>query len=194
MVAKIPLSKRRLITSLARTSSFSESSLMAMPSVIVILRVVGTSSGGTGLGGSGGGTPGRRWGGRHGSRHRRPCRWNAARGKSAGRRGRHRPSRSGMHWPWLAGPPGNRGAHRRNLRSLRRAGRSAGWPRGRGAQAARLALVCRARWHWLPSARLREPWAAPVGLPSPRRHAPQEPQGFPLHPSPPAPPLEKVGD
>ena len=58
MVAKMPLSNRRLITSLARTSSFSESSLMAMPSVIVILRVIGTSSGGTGLGGAGGGMPG----------------------------------------------------------------------------------------------------------------------------------------
>jgi hypothetical protein len=31
MVAKIPLSRRRLITSLARVSSFSDSSLMAMP-------------------------------------------------------------------------------------------------------------------------------------------------------------------
>ena len=56
MVAKIPLSKSRLITSLARTCSFSESSLIAMPSVIVILRVVGTSSSGTGLAASGGGT------------------------------------------------------------------------------------------------------------------------------------------
>ena len=63
MVAKMPLSNRRLITSLARTSSFSESSLMAMPSVIVILRVIGISSSGTGLGGSGGGMPGGRWSG-----------------------------------------------------------------------------------------------------------------------------------
>src|SRR5208337_4080287 len=86
-----PLSKRRLITSLARTSSFSESSLTAIPSVIVILRVTGTSSSGIGLKGTAG-------------------------GKSAGRRGRNRPSRRGMHWAWLAGPPRNRGAHGRHLR------------------------------------------------------------------------------
>ena len=52
MVAKIPLSSSRLITSLARASSFSESSLMAIPSLMVILRVIGTSSGTTGRGGA----------------------------------------------------------------------------------------------------------------------------------------------
>ncbi len=41
MVAKIPLSRSRLITSLARVSSFSESSLIAIPSLMVIFRVIG---------------------------------------------------------------------------------------------------------------------------------------------------------
>jgi hypothetical protein len=48
MVAKMTLSRSRLITSLARTTSFSESSLLLTPSVIVILRVIGTSSGAVG--------------------------------------------------------------------------------------------------------------------------------------------------
>ena len=52
MVAKIPLSRSRLITSLARASSFSESSLIAIPSLMVILRVIGTSSGTAGRGGA----------------------------------------------------------------------------------------------------------------------------------------------
>ena len=52
MVAKIPLSRSRLITSFARASSFSESSLIAIPSLMVIFRVIGTSSGTTGRGGA----------------------------------------------------------------------------------------------------------------------------------------------
>ena len=115
MVAKMPLSNRRLITSLARTPSFSESSLMATPSVIVILRVVGISSSGTGLGASGGGMPGRTLERGHGSRHRWPYGWNATRSESAGRRASYRSGGSGMHWPWFAGPPEKGGAHRRGL-------------------------------------------------------------------------------
>ena len=50
IVAKMPLSSSFLITSLARASSFSESSLMLMPSLIVMLLVIGTSTGAAGLG------------------------------------------------------------------------------------------------------------------------------------------------
>ena len=44
MVAKTPRPSRREIKSLARMSSFSARSLTLMPSVIVILRVIGIGS------------------------------------------------------------------------------------------------------------------------------------------------------
>src|ERR1039458_5011538 len=40
------------MTSLARVSSFSDNSLIAIPSLMVIFRVMGTSSGATGRGGA----------------------------------------------------------------------------------------------------------------------------------------------